>query len=101
VKDDNTSDSPKDFKALGTYKPKALEELRHKSRASLGHGFPDTPSRSKDDVPSIIVQRSTPGQSPSKGAESGAPSGVSSPALPGSPRSIANGLPLEHSWYVT
>lgn len=92
----------------GVYKPKQLDELRHnKARASLGHGFPgfglgpETPSRLKEEVPSIIVQRSTPGQSPGKEVEEGTRSGRASPSMPPSPRSLANGLPLEHAWWVT
>ncbi|KLT46518.1 translation initiation factor eIF4e [Cutaneotrichosporon oleaginosum] len=84
--------------AAGSLKPKTLAELRHKSRASLGHGFPETPPRSKEDVPSIVVQRSTPGESTSKAA--GSSGSTSSSPMPGSPRSIANGLPLEHSWSI-
>ncbi|BEJ15823.1 hypothetical protein CspHIS471_0504280 [Cutaneotrichosporon sp. HIS471] len=100
VKEETVCESTKDIHPISAFKPKTLEELRFKSRASLGHGFPETPPRSKDDVPSIIVLRSTPGHSPTKGIESGAHSGVSTPAPPPSPRSIANGLPLEHSWSI-
>lgn len=97
LKEENAGESLKDFKPLGANKLKTLEERRDKSPASLGHGFPEAPPHSKDAVPSIVVQRSTPSQSPTKtkGSESAPPSG---PFLPSSPRSIANGLPLEHSW---
>ncbi|GMK55314.1 hypothetical protein CspeluHIS016_0203700 [Cutaneotrichosporon spelunceum] len=99
-KEETTSESETGIRSLGSSKPKTLEEMRFKAHAGLGHGFPETPPRSKDDVPSIVVQRSTPGHSLTKGIESGVNSGVSIPAPSGSPRSIANGLPLEHSWSI-
>lgn len=107
-KDDNKADtSSSEAKPVGVYKPKQLDELPHQqARASLGRGFPgltlgpETPARLKEDVPSIIVQRSTPGQSPGKVAGGGVRSGSASPALPSSPRSLANGIPLQHAWWV-
>lgn len=96
-----------DAKPIGVYKPKQLDELRHqKTRQSIGRGFPglthgpETPSRIKEDLPSIVVQRSTPGQSPDKVMGAGIRSGAASPALPSSPRSLINGLPLQHAWWV-